>query len=56
MELQRISSNNEKVIIRIGDPLLADPAGKITASAHIRRSCGSYEDPLYNPKTESEHY
>jgi hypothetical protein len=29
---RRIRSNNEKIIFRIGDPMLADPAGKVARS------------------------
>ena len=58
MTLQRIRRNNEKIIFRIGDPMLAGPAGTHTAPAAAKTNAGgyagNYEDGFHHPKAGSD--
>ena len=49
MTLQRIRRNNEKIIFRIGDSVLAGPAGAVTGTAAKTWSgcIGGNEDRLH---------
>ena len=56
LTLQRIRRNNEKIIFRIGDPMLAGPAGipsapaaSAAAKAHAGYA-GNYEDGFHHQK------